>query len=94
MPTFIIHMMAFIVIRTQIQLKEQQMQALKARASQDHVSVSELIRRAVEAWFASEGLNSPEMRRRRAIEATGRFASGQHEVAKRHDEHLADIYSS
>ncbi len=80
------------MIRTQIQFSETQIKALKSRAAREHVSVSELVRRAVEAWVEGEELAAPDERRRRAIEAAGSFASGRHDVATRHDEYLAEAY--
>ena len=80
------------MIRTQIQFRETQIQALKSRAAREHASVSELGRRAVDAWVEAEDLAAPDQRRRRAVEASGRFASGLHDVATHHDEYLADAY--
>lgn len=80
------------MIRTQIQFSETQIQALKSRAAREHASVSELVRRAVDAWVGAEDLATPDQRRRRAIEASGRFASGLHDVTAHHDEYIADAY--
>lgn len=80
------------MVRTQIQFSERQIQALKSRAAREHASVSELVRRAVDAWVEAEDLAAPDERRRRALEAVGRFASGLHDVAAHHDEYLADAY--
>ena len=85
-------MASTLMIRTQIQFSETQIQALKSRAAREHASVSELVRQAVDAWVAAENLAAPDERRRRAIEASGRFASGLHDVAAHHDKYLADAY--
>lgn len=42
------------MIRTQVRFTEQQIEALRARATREDVSVSGLVRRAVEAWVATE----------------------------------------
>jgi hypothetical protein len=34
----------------------------------------------------------PEERLKRAIDVVGKFRSGKHEIAKRHDKYLADAY--
>ena len=80
------------MIRTQIQFSEEQMHALKSRAAREHISVSALVRRAVDAWVAGDAEVSLEERRRRAIKAAGHFASGRHDISRHHDDYLADAY--
>lgn len=80
------------MIRTQIQLTQKQLKVLRARALRLNVSVAELVRRAVDAYVAAEIAPSFEERRRRALEAAGRFGSGKTDVAKRHDDYLAEAY--
>ena len=80
------------MIRTQIQFSEKQLHALKSRAAREHVSVSSLVRKAVDAWIQGEADISQEERRRRAIEAAGLFASGHHDIARQHDDYLMDAY--
>jgi len=76
----------------QVQLGEQQLEVLRGRAAREHASVSELVRRAVDGWIASQPETSLAERRRRAIEAAGRFSSSKHDVAERHDEYLANAF--
>ncbi len=80
------------MIRMQVQFSEEQIQLLKARAAEEHVSVSEIVRRAVTAWSKGQGGLPVNERRRRAIEVAGRFASGVSDGAERHDHYLADAY--
>ena len=80
------------VIRTQVQLTDQQLQTLKSRARRDGVSISALVRRAVDAWVAADQRPSDEERRHRAIEAAGQFGSGSPDIACSHDRYLADSY--
>jgi hypothetical protein len=80
------------MIRTQIQLTQKQLKALRAKALRLNVSVAELVRRAVDAYVAAEVVPSFEERRRRAVEAAGRFGSGKTDVAKRHDDYLSEAY--
>ncbi len=80
------------MLRMQVQLSEQQLDVLRGQAAREHVSVSGLVRRAVDAWIGSQPETSPPERRRRAIEAAGRFSSGKQDVAERHDEYLADAF--
>jgi Ribbon-helix-helix protein, copG family len=78
----------------QVQFSEEQVRVLKARAARERVSISEIVRRAVNAWAKSPGEVSDEERRRRAIQVAGHFASGLHDVAARHDDYLVDAYRS
>lgn len=80
------------MVRTQVQFTEEQIEALRARAAREDVSVSELVRRAVEAWVATE--TSWSEKKRRALEVSGRFGSGRDDVSRRHDEHLAEAFGS
>lgn len=80
------------MIRTQIQFDEQQLRALREQAALEHASVSEIVRRAVDSWIAGQSKPGTHERRRRAIAATGRFASGERDIAERHDDYLADAF--
>lgn len=80
------------MVRTQIQITEEQAKAVKKIALARHLSVAELIRRAVDVMVKSNPVADPEEKRRRAIEIVGKFHSGKHDVAKRHDQYLADAY--
>jgi hypothetical protein len=84
------------MVRTQIQLTEEQYQALKTLANDNNVSVSELIRQGVDQVIVtSHGISLSE-RRKRAIAIAGRFHSKDKSshVSTEHDSYLADIYSS
>ena len=82
------------MVRAQIQFTEEQLQALRARAAQLNVSVSEVVRRAVEAWVRRDLTPSPDEVRRRAFGAAGRFASGETDVAREHDRYLSEAFDS
>lgn len=81
------------MVRTQIQLTEEQSRALKSLASQRNVSVAELIRQSVDSLIRSSAGLSDEERRRRAIAAAGKFRSGQMNIATHHDDYLAEAYA-
>ncbi len=55
------------MVRTQIQLTEEQAEALKRLAAQKNVSVAELIRQSVEALIQNISAVSPVEKRKRAI---------------------------
>jgi len=80
------------MVRTQIQLPEQQVTLLKRLAAQQHVSMAELIRRAVDLFTLSPDATNIMERRKRAIAAVGRFHSGRGDLASRHDDYLAEAF--
>jgi len=81
------------MVRTQIQLTEEQSRALKALATRRGVSVAELVRQSVDNFVrSSTGLDDKE-RRRRAVAAAGKFRSGQADIAARHNDYLAEAYA-
>ncbi len=79
------------MIRTQVQLKEDQWQWLKQKSREKGVSVSQLIREGVELLKVLESRPS-ETQKQRALKLVGRFSSGISDVSKRHDEYLAEAY--
>jgi Ribbon-helix-helix protein, copG family len=82
------------MVRTQIQLKERQLEVLRARAAQLNVSISEVVRRAIDTAVGSGAAVPRTERRRRAVAAAGRFSSGRSDVAERHDDYLAEAFKS
>jgi predicted DNA-binding ribbon-helix-helix protein len=81
------------MIRTQVQLTERQMNALKILAHKRKVSVAELIRQAVDqAISAPQEVSLVELRQR-AIALAGKYRSDQagENVSENHDDYLADI---
>ena len=79
------------MVRMQIQFTEEEIEALRREAAQRHVSISAVVRSAVD-----ERLNRPrpelslEERKARAKAACGHFHSGLGDVSARHDEYFAD----
>lgn len=80
------------MIRTQIQLTDEQATALKRLAAERNESVAELIRRGVDTLLRSISPVGPDERRRRAIAVAGRFRSGRTDLSTQHDRHLAEAY--
>ena len=81
------------MVRTQIQLTEEQSKALKKIAGKKHLSVAELIRQGVNTLMKT-GEVSIEERKERAIAAAGRFRSGKRDISLRHDDYLAEAFGS
>lgn len=80
------------MVRTQIQLTEDQAKRLKRRAAEEGVSLAELVRRGVEVYLQEKPGASDKERRQRAIQAAGRFSSGRRDLADKHDKYLAETY--
>ena len=77
------------MIRTQVQLTEEQARALKALSARMGLSMAELIRRSL-APLLEAIVTDDDERYRRAIVAAGRFRSGQADIAMEHDRYLAE----
>jgi predicted transcriptional regulator len=82
------------MIRTQVQLTEEQARTLKILAVERESSVAELIRQSVDNFIRSTAGVTMETRRQRAIAAAGRFRSDKSDVSTNHDEYLAEAYQS
>jgi len=80
------------MVRTQIQLTEEQAKALKKLSSTRHLSIAELIRQAVDTMIRLNVIVDAEERRKRAIDAAGRFSSGRRDISKEHDKYLAKAF--
>jgi hypothetical protein len=79
------------VVRTQIQLTDEQLQALKRLSAAQGRSLAELVRDGVDRVLLQHGSSSRGDRMRRAAAAAfGRFGSGQADLARRHDDYFAD----
>jgi len=82
------------MIRTQIQLTEEQAKTLKKIATKKHVSMAEIIRQGVSNLMRSSGEVTMEERKKRAIAAAGRFHSGKKDISTKHDEYLTEAFRS
>jgi Arc/MetJ-type ribon-helix-helix transcriptional regulator len=81
------------MVRTQIQLNEEQKKKLKKIAAERGVSVAELIRQGVDAILKAYGRPERGEVLQRAAAAAGRFRSDQKSVAKDHDRYLDRAFS-
>jgi len=81
------------MVRTQIQLSEEQSRTLKRLAAERDESVAELIRQAVEAYVKSSDKPDREELVRRALSVSGIGRSGKKDISVNHDKYLAEIYA-
>ena len=77
------------MIRTQIQLTDALSLHAKQIATREHISISELIRRAIAAFIASAPDAMTDTRYERAASVAGQFASGRPDISTHHDAHFA-----
>ncbi len=83
------------MLRTQIQLTEQQRQRLHEEARRAGVSVAELIRRSVDEFLGQTVTRAGLAPGRTSmLEIVGSFDSGLTDVSARHDHYLEQTYSS
>jgi len=81
------------MVRTQIQLTEEQAHKLKRLAANEGRSVAELIRISVDAMLAATPVLGSDELRQRALAIVGQF-SGPHDLAAEHDRYLAEAYEA
>ena len=77
------------MVRTQIQLTDQQARRLRAQARERGLSLAEIIRRYVEKGLSDE-VSDLEARYDRAARVIGRFRDrrGAHDISSKHDRYL------
>ena len=78
------------MVRTQIRLTEKQIKALKKLAASRQVSLSELIRLGVDVVLQAHGMMNIEDNKKRVLSLSGRYRSGKSNIAKEHDQYLAE----
>lgn len=78
------------MVRTQIQLTEEQARKVKKIAAHRGVPMAEVIREAIEGAIRSDAQS--EDRRKRALSIVGKFRSGKKNVSREHDGYLAEAF--
>ena len=82
------------MVRTQIQLTEEELAVLKDLAADRNMSMAALVREAVALLLKSRREVSRGEVRRRAAAFAGRLSSAEGDVSTRHDDYLAEAYES
>lgn len=82
------------MVRTQIQLHEEQVKRVKEIAQAKNTSMAEIIRRAVDMLLESQHEPSKKERWLRSLEVIGKFSSDRTDIAANHDDYLDEAYGS
>lgn len=77
------------MVRTQIQITDDQARALKHLAAKEGKSVAELIRISVDNLLRTGGTQDPTIVRQKALAAAGKL-SGPQNLAENHDAYLTE----
>jgi hypothetical protein len=80
------------MVRTQVQLSEEDLAELRRLAAEEGVSVSALVRRGVKQVLESRRKPSREELWARAMSVVGKYRSGKTDIGRRHDEYLAEDF--
>jgi hypothetical protein len=80
------------MIRTQIQLRDDQAEQLRDLAAQEGISMAELVRQGVDRLLREASGTRRSGTRLDALTVAGRFDSGMPGIARHHDDELADAY--
>ena len=80
------------MVRTQVQLSEEDLAELRRLAAEEGVSVSALVRRGVKHVLESRKKPSREELWARAMSVVGKYRSGKTDIGRRHDEYLAEDF--
>jgi hypothetical protein len=78
------------VVRTQVQLTEEQAEQLRRLSVQQQRSMADLIREALDDLLTQQDGSARQDRMRRAKRAFGRFRSRTGDLSRRHDAHFAE----
>lgn len=78
------------MVRTQIQLTDTQARQLREIAEREDVSMSEIVRRGLEAMAERHAMVSDEEKKKRALAAVGRFRGGR-KLSASHDQFFGEV---
>jgi len=81
------------MVRTQIQLTEEQARQAKRAAAKHGISVAEVIRRSLDRTLPAQESPSEDELWDRMMASAGRFHSGLRDVSERVDDYLDQAYS-
>jgi Arc/MetJ-type ribon-helix-helix transcriptional regulator len=82
------------MVRTQVQLTEEQIERLRRLAAESGQSMAELVRLGVDLYLSSRNQPAQTERIERALALAGKFASGLNDVSAEHDRYLSEAYAT
>jgi len=82
------------MIRTQVQLTEEQMAALRQISADTGRSMADLVREGVDLYLGSRLQPSREELVRRALSIVGKYSSGLTDIGRNHDRYLAEDFDT
>ena len=82
------------MVRTQIQITEEQAVALKRMATRSKTSMAGIIRTGIDEYLRNHSSVTDQDRVARAKSIVGKFHSGLGDLSERHDDYLAEAYRS
>lgn len=80
------------MVRTQIQITDEQAIILKHLAATEGVSMAMLIRHSIDQYVQQRGDGSLAARKQRALAIVGKYASQNSDVGQEHDRYLTALY--
>ena len=78
--------------RTQVQLTDDQLTALRRLSAESGKSVAEFVRLGVEMYLRSHPVSGRKQQNERAQRVIGKFRSGLTDVGRNHDRYLAEAF--
>jgi hypothetical protein len=79
------------MIRRQVQFTDEELAGLQTLASERSASFAAIVREAVDAYLSSRvgpGATGASLQRIESL--VGKYHSGRHDIARRHDDYFAD----
>ena len=80
------------MIRTQIQLTEEQYKILKNISAKKNISIAEVVRESITFYSTGKCMIGDEEKYRKAINSVGKFKSGKKDISIKHDKYLAEDF--
>lgn len=82
------------MIRTQIQLTQEQSRRLKRIAARKGISVAEVIRRSIDNSIATDDLPDMQKTKEQARAVFGKYKDRAADVSENHDKYLSEAFTS
>ena len=83
------------MVRTQIQITEEQSDLLKQVAKEENISIAKLIRLSIDQLVKTRFvINEAEKKKNAMMAVNQSFHSGKNDVSTNHDQYLTESYES